>query len=634
MTEGGRGVVVVERRVACRHPPERLWPLVTDTERLNRAAGLASLTLEAISGPTAARYRAITRIGVFHVAFEERPFEWIHPRMFRVLRRFREGPASSIETHFQLDPTATGTTLTLRVMVTSRVPLLAPLLRLQAWHVTGRITSEILRLDAHLDDAAVNGSTPGIASQTPPPIPHSKAGAAPPHPSSHGATLDLEALARTTSALRATHPDVAERLTTFVREADDVTVSRIRPFALADAWHLDRSDVLRACLQAVRAGLLELRWEILCPSCRLPASTVPTLADLQDHGHCQLCDLELAVDLDEAVEATFSPAPAVRRVDMGAYCIGGPARTPHVLSQTILPPEGLGRLHVPALENVSSAPHRLFVRGGASVPVDITPDGGNEVRVDAASPAAAGPVRIAPRGMILLDNRQPLELHAKLERLTFPEQGASARIVTAIPEFRRDFSRDMLRPGVALRVSRVTLFFSDLTDSTLLYSSLGDAAAFKLVQDHFDLVLPILAQHGGSVVKTIGDAVMATFIDELEGLKASLSVLQAFDAFRTSSPEAARTHIKLGLHTGTVYAITANGMLDYFGQTVNIAARMQAQAASGELVVGAPLAERADDAGLLSSDWTKEAFLVPLKGVDQSLPMARVRRRRSNQETR
>src|SRR5262249_44303508 len=151
-----------------------------------------------------------------------------------------------------------------------------------------------------------------------------------------------DAYRRAEVALReAQHQDpLVERLLTFVRDGADLDVSRIRPFALADEWAEDRRAVLGLCLSAVRAGLLDLRWDIVCPSCRVSTDTLPSLAALADHGTCQLCELAFALDLEDAVEATFIPASAIRDVDVGPYCIGGPARAPHVRAQSVLPAGG------------------------------------------------------------------------------------------------------------------------------------------------------------------------------------------------------------------------------------------------------------------------------------------------------
>ena len=74
-------------------------------------------------------------------------------------------------------------------------------------------------------------------------------------------------------------------------------------------------------------------------------------------------------------------------------------------------------------------------------------------------------------------------------------------------------------------MSRVAILFSDLTGSTALYTALGDAAAFRLVDDHFDVLRASIAAHDGTIVKTMGDAVMAAFRDPVACARAAADAL-------------------------------------------------------------------------------------------------------------
>jgi class 3 adenylate cyclase len=593
---GGEGAIVAERVIACRSDRARLWDVVADTERLNRAVGLRRIALAPSSGETAARFVVRTVLGGFDVEYDEVPFEWVVHERFRSERRMRSGPLTALETTFTFEPRGErGTSVTVRVALTPRWRLLAPILRLRAAQTVARFEREIRRLDE-----ALAASQPLPAVRTP---------------------VDPGALARAAQALRArADADLAERLVGLVAEGADVDVARIRPFDLADRWSAPRRAVLATCLHAVRAGLLELRWEVVCPSCRTGTEALPTLSALSEHGTCQLCELEFALDLDEAVEATFGIARAVRSVDVGPYCIGGPVRTPHVHAQALLPGRGEARLPAPDEEGR----YRLFVRGLGARPVAVSAGAPAELAVEGGGPNAGGGLAVAPRGTVVVTNRGAEERHAKLERAAFAHTAATARIVTAMPEFRREFSADVLRAGTALKVSRVGLLFSDLVGSTELYSTAGDAAAFRLVHDHFDLVIGLVERHGGALVKTIGDAVMAAFADDLDGLDAAVAILRAFETFRARGLDGGRTHIKLGVFGGPCYAVTANGVLDYFGQTVNVAARLQSEARSGELVVTAELADAAIADGRLDASSVRERYDARLKGIDAPVRAARV----------
>jgi class 3 adenylate cyclase len=170
------------------------------------------------------------------------------------------------------------------------------------------------------------------------------------------------------------------------------------------------------------------------------------------------------------------------------------------------------------------------------------------------------------------------------------------------------------------------LLFTDLTGSTALYAAVGDAAAFRFVDDHFDVLRTAIAKAGGTVVKTMGDAVMAAFVDDATCASAAFACLEAFDAFRRKSAHAESTDLKLGVHGGPCYVVTANGALDFFGQTVNVAARLQGLAESGEVVMQA-----ADFARLAESAKAErrvsEPFQARVKGVTEPLTLVRVKLR-------
>ena len=357
---------------------------------------------------------------------------------------------------------------------------------------------------------------------------------------------------------------------------------------------------------------------MICPSCRVGAEVVGSLAAVKEHAQCHLCEIAFGLDSDEALEATFAPTPSVREIDVGQYCVGGPSRTPHVLAQSLLPARGSATLSAPA----EPGRYRLFVRGGDVIPLEVSADG------DAAITARAG------NGAALRARRR--QRHRRAARTTTiatssssasrtKAQAATAREVSLVPGFRRDFSSEVLRPDLALKVSSVTLFFSDLTASTQLYADIGDAAALRLVHDHFDVVLGIVERHGGTLVKTIGDAVMAAFVDDLSAVaRVARDAARVRDVPRRGAERLRARHFKLGVFRGPSYLVNANGVLDYFGQTVNIAARLQAQAASGELVIESSLAELAVQSGALPSSSLRERYRATLKGVPQPIDVVRV----------
>ena len=115
----------------------------------------------------------------------------------------------------------------------------------------------------------------------------------------------------------------------------------------------------------------------------------------------------------------------------------------------------------------------------------------------------------------------------KIERLGFASAAATAHVVSTLDEFRSLFAKDLLKRGTPLKVARAAILFSDLTGSTALYTKVGDAAAFRLVDDHFDVLRAVVAAHEGVLVKTMGDAVMAAFVDASQCARAAIDALGA-----------------------------------------------------------------------------------------------------------
>ena len=143
--------------------------------------------------------------------------------------------------------------------------------------------------------------------------------------------------------------------------------------------------------------------------------------------------------------------------------------------------------------------------------------------------------------------------------------------------------------------------FTDLKGSTALYGRIGDAAAYHLVREHFAFLSETVREHQGAIVKTIGDAVMASFADPGDALAAALAIQKNVAAFNKAQ-KSSDIVIKLGLHEGPAIAVTLNERLDYFGTTVNMAARLQGESRGGDIVLSE---EFAADPGV--QEWLGES---------------------------
>ena len=129
--------------------------------------------------------------------------------------------------------------------------------------------------------------------------------------------------------------------------------------------------------------------------------------------------------------------------------------------------------------------------------------------------------------------------------------------------FRDPFRSEVIRAREGIGVKDITLLFTDLKGSTALYDRIGDLNAFGLVQQHFDLLQDVITRREGAIIKTIGDAVMATFLQPSDAVAAALAMRKEIATFNAHQPDRALIR-KIGIHKGAAIAVTLNERLDYF----------------------------------------------------------------------
>jgi class 3 adenylate cyclase len=577
--------------------PQALWPLVSDTNRFNRDAGLPDVTEQAASEKGGRRLR-FSKLGV-GVEWEEEPFQWIRPYRFGVVRKYHSGPVASARVAVELsEREGGGTHLVYQVWAEPRGALGRAVIPVQVGRVSRRRFAKVFR---RYDALALRSEQQNGTAQ---PTAKTVAGGR--------ALLEAQRLKLLDSGADAS---LVARLLNTVETGDELTLAHLRPYALADEWGVARRAALELCLKATRAGLLDLRWELLCPLCRGAKQSAQTLRDVQASLHCESCNIDFTVNFDRSVEVVFRPNPAVRRIDVRDFCVGGPQVTPHVVVQQLTRPDERREVK-PLLEE---GRHRLRT---ASLPggqfVFVAREGLDSLTLRACIEGWPGEeARVSTRPTLMLENATPHEQLFVFERMAWGDQAATASEVTALQLFRDLFSTEALRPGDQISVGQMTILFTDLRNSTRLYREIGDSVAFGTVMNHFDVLREEIAKEGGSIVKTLGDAVMAVFTRPAPALRAIITSQWKL----AHPPEGMRPlMLKAGVHTGPCIAVTLNERLDYFGSNVNIAARLEPLSDGTDCVVSDDVRRDPEVADLLedaSSGLTAEPTEAQLKGFDR-----------------
>jgi class 3 adenylate cyclase len=573
-------------------PPRELWPVLADTNRFNEAMGLPPYVLEETPQPNGTVLRrGKGKAAGFTLEWEEKPYEWIEGRHFRQAREFTKGPFRRFGPVFDLEPDGKGGSRVSYALEYEPLTLTGRLFGARLARQAGGVVEKRI-LEAV---AFAKGERPTWFDIAPPELPE-------------GARERAAALAAEID--RSPYGNgLGRQLADLVLTGMATDLGHLKPKKLAVDLKVPQRAAIEACLAGTRAGLLTMKWDLLCTNCRGAKLTASALSELPRGAHCPSCNIDYDRDFEKNVELSFAPAPAVRPLGVGGFCLSGPMATPHVAVQLLLAP---GEKRSVTLD-LPAGSYRLrtlhpgaFVdvehRGGAFPGLRATDKG-----VEALPPGEAGTIAFA--------NDTGFELAALIEDRTWTREALTAPEVISLQAFRDLFAAATLRPGDEAGVSQVALLFSDLQGSTALYERVGDAAAFNMVREHFALLASIVRDHDGAVVKTIGDAVMASFGDPAHAVKAALA-MQA----RIVDHDLV---LKLGVHAGPSVVVTLNDRLDYFGSTVNMAARLQGQSAGGDIVLSRAVA---DDPAVqpLVSGLTAHEESVVLKGFSEPIGFVRL----------
>lgn len=420
----------------------------------------------------------------------------------------------------------------------------------------------------------------------------------------------------------------------FIASAPDEELFRMSPLRYAERAKLSKETAIDLFLYATHAGILNFNWGVICPSCGAFITAPSGLRWLNAEKRCTLCQLDTTPSLEERTEVAFTVAPSARAIRFHnldeieferdgfftffSTSVAFHPRVHAVISASLrtsyrIPAESVQDLHI----NLEADHYMLMVPATHAVthiPVNAsgtTHEADFELLFDG---------QLIPETKVLAPGDCVLRIHnrsrqsillgflceSRMKPYTPEERAKAASIYSLTPyltgkelmtsqTFRDFFHMESIPPANGLELKNLTLLFTDLKGSTAMYERIGDFNAYALVREHFARLREIIASKHGAVVKTMGDAIMASFNDPASALEAA--ALMRNQILKADSDDGLM--LKIGIHTGPCIAVETNEQLDYFGQTVNIAARVQAVAEAGEIVCTEAVYQAVNVAGVL-----------------------------------
>jgi len=459
-------------------------------------------------------------------------------------------------------------------------------------------------------------------------------------------TTDLFALLR-----QSADADAVAAIERLVEDGADRDLCRMNVLAFAARHELDEQKAVAAFLHATRLGLFEISWNVLCPGCGGVLDSNATLKTVQKEEYvCSLCADGYSATLDEMVEVTFTVSARARRIAGHSphelplneylrqfYWSSGldiPDDYDDLASQFVLdhielqPGEkGVLSVQLPAefiilFEPVTHAVQFIDVKG-------------EPTRERQNLSLAYDREHIHSQTLAMQPGTLRMSLENRTETRVLPSVCVAGDVLHDLLRRRRPFLtakglltnqtfRDLYRTDTLdvdqrLKITSLTFLFTDLRGSTELYERVGDLVAFDLVRSHFQVLNEIIAAEAGAVVKTIGDAVMATFPTPDRAVAAALRMRNAMKDLNTKNGREDLL-LKIGVHEGPCIAVTMNERQDYFGQTVNIASRVQGLANSQAIFATGPVIDDRKTADLLQSQsLMPKSHNVALRGIEREV---------------
>jgi serine/threonine protein kinase len=576
-------VQVFEFKLDLESEPGELWPYVADTDRINHAIRLAPIVYS--PGRDADGLPALgaqqTAAGV-EMGWIEHVSEWVEGQRGTLLREFTKGRIKWCAIDIAIEARSGGGSRlchTLKMVPSNLLGRIANAFQVGKI-LRKRFQETYRRVDLAIQEAKRVGSPVS------------------PDALKRARELPLEASRKLDALLagleaRGVSPDLARRLGDFIRLAQAHDLARIRPLALAKRLAVAPMPLLAACLHGARIGLFIPLWDLLCPDCRLPSETRESLRSLSETCRCEACAIEYPVSFDESVELIFRIHPDIRRAETRTFCISGPAKKPHVVSQLRL---GAGERFAMSLRLEAGAYRVRSPQLGVSFDFRVEPRGVASVLDLPFSAGGLPPDR--PRQLVTgfqgieLENRTDRPIVVLVERRASREDAVTAAMAGAHPLFRELYPEEAPPEGAALPLGRIVFLVARLAP--------GEDAEVDQAE-----AIALAHSFGGGVIHAEPGRLLAAFADALAAVRAGLAI-------RARWSEAVRVAVDRGPAT----AVRANGRLAYTGPTVDRVVELPGLLGPGQLGLGRSVAED-PELGALWRGAARNPVVLPLRGTDE-----------------
>jgi adenylate cyclase len=581
----------------------KLWDLISDTNYFFKAIGHLSVTETDLSGRRSSKSTRFVTYNQIHrpELWSEEPGEWEAPFYLNLKRRYHRGYLKELNYCVRISESMTGSRVIFRFTGISRGLMGRFLARFELMRgMKRRLRSMLTEYEQSLRefrftrDLSATGFTVG--------------------------TLQKKDWIHKLSAASGL-PVLSDKLIELLVKSDEQLITGISPVKLARLWDKPIHDILHLLIHAADLQILNFSWDMCCPNCSGHLQQTVSLSEITEPIYCRDCENSVHVDFHSTLHLTFSPSPLVRKLSGRIFHNQNPAKRPAVKLRTVLKPgeKRFTRINLdPGTYKISSN------RTPGSVYVTVQPGGAPHASIVFTNwDLEDQQLMLIGEPYLILRNQTDKPMTIICEDVYQDNYHVAASEVSSLPQFRNLFPDELIREKESIAANNLTVLFTDLFNSTDIYSENGDVSALNVVINHFDVLQKVISEERGSIVKTIGDSVMAVFPRPIYAIRA---FNRAQEIFRKNDCTQPAIHLKGGVHTGNCMAVTLNNRIDYFGNTINIASRLVDHARGDEIVISDDVYTCPDLRNFLSRERGSvriHHFDAELKGFDEKTFVAK-----------
>ena len=573
---------------------DALWSFVSDTSRLNKAMGLSEMNFVEKNGVL---YGNTTNAGI-RLEWVEIPWTWVASNHLISIREYSKGFAHTVKAIYHFERISEEATRLYVYLGWVPRSLLSRLLLVISENSIRKKYASILGEIERISKART------IQYQLPVREEENK-------------ISNPSVVFKITEELlqKKISKDLIHKLIDFIGYGNELDLYRIRVLELASRWGVKERDLLVACMYATRAGLLTISWDVICPHCRGTRLEIGTLYDVPSKSNCEACEIEYENDSENSIEITFHVHPSIRNVAKVFFCNAEPTKKPHIKLQKYLAPKEIIEANI----NLGIGIYRLRIKGNTQTGSLSITDAESANRVNWSNEGNQNYLS-GKNPFVRITNTDDKPRLFTIEETSWDPFVLRPAYIFSLQEFHDLFSAESISSDLKLELGLQTVLFTDIVGSSSLYEEQGDSKTFVQVKKHFEEINIFVKENEGAIIKTIGDAVMAAFPSPKGAIETAMALLKTFNGKNMNG-----IRLRVSIHYGQCIAVNLNSGIDYFGKTVNIAAKIQKLAGASQIVFTKEYKENPDvDFFLESNNIILEELKYEIPGMKDQFTIYRI----------